>query len=166
MIARAPTRCGSRSVIHGGPRGDDQRVVEPGGFSNAHHSDALPGRGWQPLMSPIGRAPRRRESSVEEDSTRSKTSHGETANSIGGVALVDFQISPFPERKFGWGSTERASGTRRCGASRAAIFCCCSAISAAVRAANDTESVMVISGMAFSPTCVPACSSSAWSNRF
>jgi len=31
MIARAPTRCGSRSVIHGGPRGDDQRVVAPGG---------------------------------------------------------------------------------------------------------------------------------------
>src|ERR1700730_12951813 len=45
MIARAPTRCGSRLVIHGGPRGDDQRVVAPGAFSNAHHSDALPGVG-------------------------------------------------------------------------------------------------------------------------
>ena len=45
MIARAPTRCGSRLVIHGGPRGDDQRVVAPGGFSNAHYSDALPGVG-------------------------------------------------------------------------------------------------------------------------
>ena len=31
-----------------------------------------------------------------------KTGHGETTNSIGGVALVDFQIWPFPERKFGW----------------------------------------------------------------
>jgi len=31
MMARAPTRCGSRSVIHGGPRGDDQRAVAPGG---------------------------------------------------------------------------------------------------------------------------------------
>jgi hypothetical protein len=31
-----------------------------------------------------------------------KTGHGETANSIGGVALVDFQIWPFPERRFGW----------------------------------------------------------------
>jgi hypothetical protein len=27
MIARTPTRCGSRSVIHGGPRGDDRRVA-------------------------------------------------------------------------------------------------------------------------------------------
>jgi|HubBroStandDraft_6_1064221.scaffolds.fasta_scaffold4301088_1 hypothetical protein len=45
MIARAPTRCGSRSIIHGGPCGDDQRVVAPGGFNNAHHSDALPGVG-------------------------------------------------------------------------------------------------------------------------
>jgi hypothetical protein len=45
MIARAPTRCGSRSVIHGGPRGDDQRVVAPGGFSNAIILKALPGVG-------------------------------------------------------------------------------------------------------------------------
>jgi len=45
MIARAPTRCGLRSVIHGGPRGNDQRVVARGGFSNAHLSEALPGVG-------------------------------------------------------------------------------------------------------------------------
>ena len=31
-----------------------------------------------------------------------KTGGAETANSIGGVAVVDFQIWPFPERKFGW----------------------------------------------------------------
>ena len=31
-----------------------------------------------------------------------KTGHSEIANSIGGVALVDFQIWPFPERRFGW----------------------------------------------------------------
>ena len=43
MIARAPTRCGSRSVIHGGPRGDDQRVVAPERISDAHHFDDLPG---------------------------------------------------------------------------------------------------------------------------
>ena len=39
-----------------------------------------------------------------------KTGHGETTNSIGGVALVDFQIWPFPERKFGWLSS-RATAT-------------------------------------------------------
>jgi hypothetical protein len=31
-----------------------------------------------------------------------KTGHGETTNSIGGVAVVDFQIWPFPERNLGW----------------------------------------------------------------
>jgi hypothetical protein len=31
-----------------------------------------------------------------------KTGHGETTNSVGGVALVDFQIWPSPERKLGW----------------------------------------------------------------
>jgi hypothetical protein len=36
MIARAPTRCGSRSVIHGGLRGDDQRVLAPGGWMVEH----------------------------------------------------------------------------------------------------------------------------------
>jgi hypothetical protein len=44
MIARTPTRCGSRSVIHGGPRGDDPRVGAPEG-STCHHCDALPGVG-------------------------------------------------------------------------------------------------------------------------
>ena len=31
-----------------------------------------------------------------------KTGHGETTSSMGGVALIDFQIWPSPERKVGW----------------------------------------------------------------
>jgi hypothetical protein len=34
MIAPGANQCGLPSVIRGGPRGDDRRVVAPGGFSN------------------------------------------------------------------------------------------------------------------------------------